>query len=481
MIKETMAQIVRERMVERLFAKDTTLWKNDEASRKQIENSLGWVDVAEQMLPRCDEFTAFAKEIQDAGFKDIVLLGMGGSSLCAEVFRTVFHVNNFHVLDSTVPAAVKSVQDKVDLKRTLFIVASKSGSTVEPQMFMKYFYGLVKNATSNAGDQFIAITDPGSLLQQQAKDLKFRRTFLGLPTIGGRYSALSPFGMVPAALMGIDIRTLLERVVASDHSVALERAALMASMATNGRDKMIVSLPARLESLGLWIEQLVAESTGKEGKGILPINDGLSTSDDRFAIKVECDPLSLGAEMFTWEVATALTGALLGVNPFDQPNVQESKEITVRLIAEHKKGRQLSQPAPDEPLTAFLKKVHPRDYFAILGYFHETPERNTLIDALRKKIEERVHVATTFGYGPRYLHSTGQLHKGGGDQGLFLYLTADDEDELPIPEEGISFSVLKTAQAVGDEQALSERGRRVHRIHLGKNIDEALKKVIAAL
>lgn len=364
--------------------------------------------------------------------KHVVLLGMGGSSLCPLVFREVFKKDGFHVLDSTVPAAILAVERKIDLNDTLFIVASKSGSTIEPQMLMKYF--LSRAPAKN----FIAITDPGSMLERQAKELGFRKVFSGDPMIGGRFSAFSPFGLVPAAIMGVDIREMLERVVNADLAPAVARADQMATMLQEGRDKMMLDD----HPIASWIEQLVAESTGKEGQGILPVVGPQSEGPDRYRMALGND--DLGVEMYLWEIATALVGAEMKINPFDQPNVQESKDATARFLK--KDSIEIAEgDLSDLPL------LEPPTYLAVLSY----------TDAIERFSHPRV--VTTFGLGPRYLHSTGQLHKGGPPTGVFIQIVDDDPVDVPIPGQSYGFSFLKNAQAAGDYEALKSRGRKIIR------------------
>src|SRR5581483_5742913 len=502
------------------------LWKNEAEHQKIINNALGWLDVAEMMHGRAAELESFAAEIRDAGFQHVVVLGIGGSSLCPEVFRRTLGPQPgwpvLHVLDSTVPAAVLALEKQLELARTLFIVASKSGTTTEPQVFYRYFFDRVKQIKGEkAGANFIAITDPATVLESEAERDGFRRVFLNPADIGGRYSALSYFGMAPLALMGGDVRTVLKRALSGVRSCGADvpltanpgarLGAALGALALAGRDKLTLVTPPPVDSLSLWIEQLIAESTGKEGKGIIPIageplgapdaygkdrvfvvisTEGGATGDAASKLaaleraghpvlrRVLRDPLDLGAEFFIWELATAAAGALLGINPFDQPNVQESKDNTKRLLAEYKQRGALPEQelvAPggglkvfaasraelggassaDDAISAHLERIRAGDYVAITQYIEELPEYDALLLRLRVAIRERWRVATTTGYGPRFLHSTGQLHKGGPASGVFLQLTSADAVDVPIPGEPFTFGVLKQAQALGDFESLA--------------------------
>ncbi|MGZ7041478.1 MAG: bifunctional transaldolase/phosoglucose isomerase, partial [Thermoanaerobaculia bacterium] len=474
----------KQKFVERIWKKDATLWKTDEAHKKIIANALGWLPVVESMRQKAGELKQFAESVRK-DFDNIVVLGMGGSSLCSEVIRRVFGKKAGYptllILDSTVPDAVRNLESSLDLKRTLFMVASKSGSTTEPVVFHRYFYDRVKSVKGDkAGENFIAVTDPGTQMVKDAERDKFRKIFLNPPDIGGRYSALSYFGMVPAAISGVDVETLLDRAVHAVHvsripTVKKNPAALLGvligTMATQGRDKLTVIAASPLDTLGLWIEQLLAESTGKEGKGVVPIagEPALSVksygkdrvfasvrmrgSDNSARLKelaaaghpvadiVMEDPLDLGEIFFLWEFATAVAGAIIGIDAFDQPNVQESKDNTKKLLEEFKSTNNMTaagkQIAPDDrqQIAALIGKVKAGDYVAFTEYFAESPDRDKMIAEIRTLVGNELKVATTTGYGPRFLHSTGQLHKGGGDNGVFLQLTAGDGKDVPIPSE----------------------------------------------
>jgi transaldolase/glucose-6-phosphate isomerase len=541
-IDDAVKKLEKDKAVERIWSKDATLWKNDDAHKKIIANALGWLTVTETMLngsqvagggsqspsdlSPAKELVAFAESVRK-DFDDVVVLGMGGSSLCSEVTRRVFGKRDgwpaLSTLDSTVPDAVRALESRIKLDRTLFIVASKSGTTTEPKMFHSYFYDRVKSVRGDrAGESFIAITDPGTQLVRDAQKDNFRRTFINMADIGGRYSALSYFGMVPAALTGVDIVTLLDR---ANHAAHVARVptlkknppallgAVLGSLAQSGRDKLTLLTPRPLDTLGLWVEQLIAESTGKEGKGVVPVagepplaagdygNDRLFVcvrlrgSDETARLRelagaghpvvdvVLEDELDLGEIFFTWELATAVAGALLGIDAFDQPNVQESKDYTKRLLEEFKstgkmtfEGKRVN--ADDaEAIGSLLAKVRPGDYVALTEYVAETPERDKLIAQIRETIAHELHIATTTGYGPRFLHSTGQLHKGGPDTGVFMQLTGGGGDELPIPGEKFGFGVLCRAQAIGDFESLMKRNRRAISINLGADVEAGLRQL----
>ncbi|HEY2325721.1 MAG TPA: bifunctional transaldolase/phosoglucose isomerase [Thermoanaerobaculia bacterium] len=516
-VDDAIQRIEKEKFVERIWAKDTTLWKNDDAHKKIIANALGWLGVAEDMTKHAAELKQFAGSVRGE-FSHFVVLGMGGSSLCCEVTKRVFNTPQLLVLDSTVPEAVKALEDQIDVARTLFIVASKSGTTTEPAMFHRYFYDRVKSVKGDrAGDNFIAITDPDTQLGKDAARDKFRKVFINYADIGGRYSALSYFGMVPAALAGVDVATLLDRAMHAAHTTTVPKAgknpaallgAVIGAMALSGRDKLTLITPPPLDTLGLWVEQLIAESTGKEGKGVVPVAgepplDAKDYGDDRLFVCVRMrgsdetvrlrdlsnaghpvvdivmeDPLDLGEIFFLWEFATAVAGALLGIDAFDQPNVQESKDNTKRLLKEMTlQGSQVSIDA----VSALLAQVKQGDYVALTEYFGETKKRDDSIAQIRETIARELHVATTTGYGPRFLHSTGQLHKGGPDSGVFIQLTGGPETDVPIPNEPFGFAILVRAQAIGDFESLQKHNRRAISINLGNDVDKGLDQLAQAV
>jgi transaldolase / glucose-6-phosphate isomerase len=546
-VRDGLDRFDKDRFAERLWSKDPSLWSGDAQAQRGISNSLGWLEAPEKMEAALDELTAFAEEVRSEGFQYVVHMGMGGSSLAPLVFERVLGVGEqgipLKVLDTTDPATVLEIEGSIVLGDTLFIVASKSGTTAEPSAFGDYFYDRVRQIKGDtAGKNFVAITDPGSELAEQAEERGYRRTFLNFADVGGRYSALTYFGLVPAALLGADLRGLLSRarrmaeacgpaVQARDNpGVALGVA--IGEMARQGRDKLTFLAPPGLETLGLWLEQLIAESTGKDGAGIIPVVaepalDASAYGDDRlfveFLLEGEAegesgrmasalreaghpvltialgDRLDLGQEFFRWEIATAVAGAVLGINPFDQPNVQESKDNTNRLLRVVEQQGRLPAPQPavsGEHLTLygpassselsgalgeFLEQAQAGDYLAILAYLPEGPGTGERLQQIRAALLERFHCATTVGYGPRYLHSTGQLHKGGPDTGLFLLITGNNDEDAPLPGRSYGFGVFQHAQALGDMEALQEHGRRVVRVHLDANPVDGLEELRANL
>ncbi len=551
--ESTLKDLDKQKAVVRMWKKDPTVWKDDPEHETIIRNALGWLTVAETMQPHVAELVAFAEEIRKAEFEYAVVLGMGGSSLCPEVLGRTFTKKTgypqLYVLDSTVPTAIRHLEQKINVGKTLFIVSSKSGTTTEPQMFERYFYDRVKRVKGEtAGENFIAITDPGTQLTKDAAHHHFRRVFLNMPDIGGRYSALSYFGMVPFAVMGGDVKTLLEHAVQAQHACAgpvginenpgARLGAALGSLAKAGRNKLTFVTPAPLDSLGLWIEQLIAESTGKEGKGIVPVaGEPLGSpdvyGDDRVFAFIHTqssktgdidaklaaleaaghpvlrhtlnDALDLGEEFFLWEFATAIAGALLGIDAFDQPNVQESKDNTKRLLAEYLQNGSLTQQkliiaeesmrvfgdeatrdllrrggsSMQQIISAHLARIKPGDYFALTEYIEELNNYESLLQQIRIGVRDEKKVATTSGYGPRFLHSTGQLHKGGPDSGVFVQITSEDINDIDIPGEKFTFGVLKQAQALGDFESLAARNRRAIRVDLGRDIEKGLRRLLA--
>ena len=550
---DCLQRLDQENFSARLWQKDPALWKSGPDHETIIAHSLGWLTVAETMQSHIAELSAFADEIRNAGFEFAVVLGLGGSSLGAEVLSRTFGKQDgypqLYVLDSTVPTAVRHLEQKITMGNTLFAVSSKSSTTTEPQMFQRFFHDRVKRVKGDAASEnFIAITDPESPLTKEAAHSHFRRVWPNLPDIGGRYSALSYFGLVPFALMGGDVKTLLDRAaqaaqacgspVENKDNPGARLGAALGALANAGRNKLTLVTPASLSSLALWIEQLIAESLGKEGKGIVPVaGEPLGPpevyGDDRvfvylhtapetngdIAAKLSAleaaghpvlrhilrGPLDLGQEFFLWEFATAIAGALLGVDPFDQPDVQESKDNTKRLLAEYAQNSALPQQkliVAEESLRVFgdpetcdtlrrggsslqaivnahLSRLHPGDYFAITPYIEALSNYDSLLQQIRETVRDAKKVATTIGYGPRCLHSTGQLHKGGPDSGVFLQITSEAINEKQLPGEKVSFGVLKQAQALGDFEALSKRHRRVVRIDLGRDVEKGLRRVLS--
>jgi glucose-6-phosphate isomerase len=540
--------------MQRLWQRDASLWTGGDEGEW-----LGWLDITEEQIANPVEVRNIAKEVWSAGFRDALLLGMGGSSLCPEVLRKTFGkipgYPNLHVLDSTDPAQVKSFEQKIDIARTLFIVSSKSGSTLEPNIFKQYFFELTKRVVGEdkAGSHFMAITDPGSKMEQAAEADRFRHIFFGRPSIGGRYSALSNFGIVPAAVMGIDTKKFLDRtqemVRACGASVPVEQnpgavlGIILGTAALHGRDKVTIITSPDLSSLGAWLEQLLAESTGKVGKGIIPVDrENLAApevygNDRLFAyvhtrhgtdVTVEskiaaleraghavvrismADIYELGAEFFRWEMATAVAGSILGIDAFNQPDVDASKIVTKKLTSEYEKTGSLPSEQPvietngmklftdeknaaalagacagNESLAAYLKahldRIGGGDYFAVLGYVEMNAENEKALQAMRHAVRDAKCVATCLGFGPRFLHSTGQAYKGGPKSGVFLQITCDDELQLQVPEQKYTFGVLKSAQARGDFHVLAERGRRALRVHLGHDVAAGLATLDAAV
>lgn len=557
-IKETIARLEREQTISRIWNKDAALWKIEPDHQKIITNALGWLTVPEMMQGRVDEINGFADEVRQASFQHVLLMGMGGSSLCPEVFRRTFGRRPGYpellVLDSTVPQAIVAFERRISVERTLFIVSSKSGTTTEPQVFYEYFFDKVAQVKGDfAGENFVAITDPDTSLARIAEEKKFRRAFLNPPDIGGRYSALSYFGMVPAALAGLDIGAILDTATramksckAASANPGLDLGAALGALARRGRDKLTFAITRPIDSLGLWIEQLVAESTGKEGVGILPVvgeplADPSAYGNDRVFVYIHTldstdkntearlaelvaaghpvivrtldDPNSLGEEFFIWEFATAVAGAVLEINPFDQPNVQESKDNTRRLLEEYERLGKLPQqevllgeggirilagaggktllagpalsdqstPTVASIIALHLASVRPGDYVALTAYVEETVENDRALEQIRAQIRDSSRVATTVGYGPRFLHSTGQFHKGGPPTGVFIQITSDDAQQVPLPARPYTFGTLKQAQALGDFESLASRNLRAIRFDAGMDVSAGLRILFDAV
>ena len=529
------------RVMERIATHDHTVWKPEPT---EITNRLGWLDIAERMLDNVPQMEALADAVRADGYTHALLLGMGGSSLAPEVFRTTFGVKDGYldlsVLDSTDPGAVLAYADQLDPRTTLFIVSTKSGGTVETLSFFKFFYNRTVDAVGDgaAGAHFVLITDPGSSLIAVAQQHAFRATFLNDPNIGGRYSALSYFGLVPAALLGIDLDELLRRAVAAAGvpEQGAQLGAALGELANAGRDKLTLVLSPAVASFGHWVEQLIAESTGKEGKGILPVTgEPLGAPDlygpDRVFVSIELADdhthdaalqalqqagqpvirlalgslISLGGQFFLWELATAVAGHCMGINPFDQPNVESAKVLARRMVAAYHETGELPALTPalvrdgitvysdvagntlGAVLRAFLDQGQAGAYIALQAYVQPSADLDAALLALRSRLRERTHWATTTGYGPRFLHSTGQLHKGDAGHGLFVQFTASMPRDAAIPdaadkpESGMSFGTLKMAQALGDRQALLDSGRHVIRFDLGANPVKALQQLAAVL
>lgn len=537
--------------VARFWKKDSTLWTQDGE-----EKWLGWINIVERQQRDLATFAELAAEVRSAGFKSALLLGMGGSSLCPEVLAETFGQQSgfpaLHIVDSTDPAQVKAVRDKINLAETVVIVASKSGSTLEPNILKQYFFAEMEKAVGrgNAGDRFIAITDPGSKMEQVAKADGFRHIFYGDPEIGGRYSALSNFGVIAATVAGLDTPRLLAEaekgVVQAKQppaeNPAVELGLILGAAANSGRDKITIFASPEIHDLGAWLEQLIAESTGKVGKGITPVdreaiaapaaygNDRVfayvkltGTSDASLDAKVAAletaghpvvhfevaDRYEVFGQFFTWEVATAVAGSVMGINPFNQPDVESAKVETralttkyeetgklpernsvltdggIQLYATDAYAAKLKAAAPSATLAGYLKahlsQMQAGDYFAALAFLPMFPQHEAAIQAFRHKVRDAKHVATCLGFGPRFLHSTGQDYKGGPNTGVFLQITADHAADVAIPGQRYSFGVVIAAQAAGDLAVLESRGRRALRVHLGADVAAGLRTLSAAI
>ena len=526
-IRNALADLDRNEVSGRIWKRDHTVWKPDPT---EISDRLGWLTVAGDMRKSVTELEAFADEVKDEGYLYIVLLGMGGSSLGALAIHSLFGRAKGYpeliVLDTTVPDAIASVAHEVARSKTLFIVASKSGTTIEPNVLYKYFRGLVDQSVgaSGAGSHFIAICDRGSALEQMAHKDGFRRVFLNPADIGGRYSVQSLFGLVPAALTGVEIETLLDRVeamslackgtVSSGDSPGAWLGAAIASLALLGREKLVIITSKSLRGFGLWVEQLLAESTGKERKGIIPIVgeppcdpnnfggdrtalyvrlDGDATDDlDDYIGLIEgagiptiklhlADKHDVGGEFFRWEFATAVAGSILGIHPFDQPDVQRAKDNTTRILADYHRTGIAPRLLPVNSLSELISRSKPGDYLSITAFVRSNQEFEEAVARLRRRVNREFGIATTFGYGPRYLHSTGQLHKGGTESGLFLQLTQFGDADVRIPGEAFTFRVLAAAQAKGDLDELASLGRPVARVGLGDDAARTIDKMTSEI
>jgi len=557
LIDSGLKQLKNEKIMDRIWQHDHTVWKSDPY---EISNRLGWLHSPRVMKDSVPEIQQFVEEVKKEGITQALLLGMGGSSLASEVLRSVFEVKpgfpDLHVLDSTNPGAVLHVDRMINLEKTLFIVSTKSGSTAETLSFMRYFYNrtMQKVGEQKVGSHFIAITDPGSKLESPAEQLGFRKVFLNDPNIGGRYSALSYFGLVPGGLIGADLKQLLNKALhmadTTDTGYSLDDryntpavlGTVMGMLTRRGRDKLTFITSPEIQSFGTWVEQLIAESTGKEGKGILPVvNETVlqpdKYEDDRIFIYLKFgnditfdkevkslhqsghpliqihlnDRYELGREFFRWELATAVAGYFLKINPFDQPNVEATKKLTKKMVNTFKDKGKLPETEPslktdtlsiftdetvnniEQALEHFFTHLNPgqegngKSYVAIQAFIQPEPETDKALQQLRTKIQKTYRVATTIGYGPRFLHSTGQLHKGDGGQGLFIQITADIPNDVSVPdkagkkESSIRFGVLALAQALGDRQALLDAGRTVIRFHLKTENTEGISLLTKAI
>ncbi|MGH9687546.1 MAG: bifunctional transaldolase/phosoglucose isomerase [Candidatus Acidiferrales bacterium] len=540
--------------VKRLWARDASLWTNSDENKW-----LAWLGITEDQISNRQRFSRLVEDIRSGGFTHAALLGMGGSSLCVEVLSLTFGKISGHpemfVLDSTDPAQIVALEEKLDLAKTVFIVSSKSGSTLEPNIFKQYFFERVKQTVgpAEAGRRFIAITDPNSHLQKVAESDGFRHVFFGVPGIGGRYSALSNFGMIPGAIQGVDVGKLLDRaeemvhacasVVPADQNPGVILGAILGTLQKLGRDKVTIIASPTIFDLGAWLEQLLAESTGKQGKGLIPVDrEQLGAPDvygkDRvFAyVRMESDPDSrqdsaidalekagqpvvrisvrdiydVAQEFFRWEIATAVAGSVIGINAFNQPDVEASKIETrklteayektgslpsespileddgIKLFTDSKNAADLAKAAgPDKTLVghlrAHLRRLQAGDYFAVLGYLNRNAANESKLQSIRHFVRDKARVATCLGFGPRFLHSTGQAYKGGPNSGVFLQITCDDAADLPVPGQKYTFGVVKAAEARGDFQVLTERNRRALRVHLGKDVAAGLARLDAAI
>ena len=540
--------------IRRLWAGDPSLWSGTDENKW-----VGWLDIVERELADIDKLLRFAADVKQRGFTDVLLLGMGGSSLGPEVVGEIFGPQpgwpRFHMLDSTDPAQIKAIERAIDPGATLFIVSSKSGGTLEPNILLDYFLdrvGTVRGA-GKAGEQFVAITDPGSSLERRAAELRFAHVFHGAVSIGGRYSVLSKFGLVPAAAMGVDLRRLLETTrqmvrscgadVPPEENPGTQLGVAMGVAATRfGRDKVTIIASPEIDAFGAWLEQLLAESTGKHGRGLIPLaGEPIGTpghyGSDRFFAYLELvghadpsqrqavealeraghpvvriavkDVWSIGQEFFRWEIATAVAGAIIGIDPFDQPDVEASKQQTSALTAEYEKSHRLPDETPvfhDNGVTLYadprnadevgrhntlsgylkghLRRVHAGqtkgDYIALLAYIERDAAHTEILTTMRTQMRDKTRAATCLGFGPRFQHSTGQAYKGGPNSGVFLQLTCDDAIDIDVPGHGYSFGVVKAAQARGDLDVLVERGRRVLRVHV-EDVDAGLAELARAL
>ena len=553
-VKATLEDWKKNDKVKRLWARDASLWTN-----KDEGNWLGWLGIVDEQIAHNADFKKIADEIHNAGFTHLVLLGMGGSSLCVEVFGKTFGKKDgypqVHILDSTDPAQIRTLESKIDIAKTIFIVASKSGTTLEPNIFEQYFYEKVKQSVgaAEAGKRFIATTDPGSQMQKVAESHGFRHIFYGVSSIGGRYSALSNFGMIPAAIQGVDVPKFLDRAeemvracasaVPADENPGAILGAILGTLQKSGRDKVTLFASPGISDLGAWLEQLLAESTGKEGKGLIPVDresigapdvygkdrvfvymrleDGADAKQDAGIATLEkagqpvvriqvANNYELGQEFFRWEIATAVAGSVIGINAFNQPDVEASKIETRKLTDEYEKSGSLPQETPffeekgvklysddknaaalkqaagkEATLTAYLRahmsRLKAGDYFAVLGYIERNEQNRTELQSIREAVRDKKHVATCLGFGPRFLHSTGQAYKGGPNSGVFLQITCDDAADLPVPGKKYTFGIVKAAQARGDFNVLTERGRRALRVHLTGDLTAGLKTLQQAV
>ena len=533
--------------IARIWQKDPSVWMSEDEAKW-----LGWLDSVAAEIEKLPDYQAFTEDARS--FSDIVLLGMGGSSLCPEVLSATFGKTNFHILDSTVPAQIKTLEAKLDLAKTLFIVASKSGSTLEPNTFKQYFFERVADAVGreNAGRQFVAITDPDSKMQKVAERDNFRKIFAGDPEIGGRFSALSPFGMAAGAAMGLDVADFLRRAAEMveacrsnepDTNPGAILGTILGVCHNQGRDKLTIFTSQEIYDAGAWLEQLIAESTGKHDVSIIPVDreplqpfedysdDRVfaylklkDTNDDALDEKVSAlaaknhpvviieleEAMNLGQEFFRWEFATAVAGSIMKINPFNQPDVESAKIEAKKLTEEYEEKGELPEETPffeesgvklftseayaaqletfvgetrslKKYLEAHIAHLQANDYFAVLAYVERNEENASLLQSIREKVLQSKLVATCLGFGPRFLHSTGQAYKGGANNGVFLQITSDDAVDFPVPEQKFTFGIVKAAQARGDFQVLLDRERRALRVHIGADVKKDLEKILSLI
>lgn len=557
-VEKTLKRFDKENLVKRIWEKDSTLWKKGKDYDALIKNRLGWLSLPVNMRNNCAEINTFVNEIRREGFKYAVVLGMGGSSMCPEVCVDTFGVKDGYlklfVLDSTDPVTIFELDNSIDIDSTLFVVSSKSGSTIEVDSFFRYFFEKVKSKKgAGAGKQFIAITDPQTQLESLAVENNFRKIFSNPADIGGRYSALSYFGLVPAALIGIDIAKLLGNaekmmddcsILKAEKNPGVIIGAAAGELAKKGKDKLTFILPNKINSFGYWVEQLIAESTGKEAKGILPVEGegigklssynrdrifvymktGKDSKDEKNFMKdlerkkfptwdIELKDLyDIGGQFYLWEFATAVMGAVLGINPFDEPNVKESKDNTAGVLQYYEENKKLPEQMPqavsgnlkiyfdknlfgkklpgkkklnkwnaENYLKFFIRQNKKRDYVAMMAYIQKNETNEKLLQKIRESIRRKTKAATTVGYGPRFLHSTGQFHKGGPDEGMFVQIVTDEGKDVEIPGKPFSFGILKQAQAIGDYESLIKHKRRVIRINVGADVEKGLEVLLSFL
>ena len=546
-VSSTFEEWQKENKISRVWQKDAGVWSNTDEAKW-----LGWLESVAGELAKIEDYKSFAEDAKQ--FESIVLLGMGGSSLCPEVLAETFGKKQFHILDSTVPAQIKTLESKIDVAKTLFIVASKSGSTLEPNTFKQYFYKRVSDAVGaeNAGAHFVAITDPNSKMQTVAEAGNFRKIFTGNPEIGGRFSALSPFGIAAGAAMGVDVEDFLTKAqemvhVCKSHLPNENPGAVLGTILgvcnLHGHDKLTIFASPEIYDAGAWLEQLIAESTGKIGKAIIPVDlepaakpesygdDRIfaylklkNTADDSLDEKVALladsgfpvvqivleDAANLGQEFYRWEFAVAVAGSIMEINPFNQPDVEAAKIEAKKLTQEYEENGKLPDESPfyeadgiklftsDEYaeslgkyvegdqsikkyLAAHLAHIQENDYFALLAYVERNDEHREILQQIRVKVFESKLAATCLGFGPRFLHSTGQAYKGGANNGVFLQITSDDAEDLDVPDQKYTFGIVKAAQARGDFQVLLDRDKRALRVHLGADVTAGLKKLASLI